>query len=200
MAIAYGESNRTELTRRAPSAMRPPHAPGSRTSGHADFAERLAVQLAEMDADEERTGIGRMVMFADCTRYAANRLLIRDLLRRHPEILDDPDRAAGDRRRSPPLGHHPPGEPAGGRQPVPIDAPVGVLRARAEPEGAFRGRREGSAMDPLQQGLAGDASRRATRGGYAPDGARPRARGDRAPATRLLQLYPRVGSPGAAVA
>ena len=31
-----------------------------------------------------------MLMFGDCVRYAANRLLIRDLLRRHPEILEIP--------------------------------------------------------------------------------------------------------------
>jgi hypothetical protein len=31
-----------------------------------------------------------MVMFGDCTRYAANRLLVEDLLRRHPEILEIP--------------------------------------------------------------------------------------------------------------
>ncbi len=43
-----------------------------------------------MDADEERTGLGRLLMFGDCTRYASNRLLIHDLLSRHPEILEIP--------------------------------------------------------------------------------------------------------------
>lgn len=54
------------------------------------FRERLALQLAEMDADRERTGLGRMRMFNDCVRNAANRLLIRALLTRHPEILEIP--------------------------------------------------------------------------------------------------------------
>ena len=58
--------------------------------GPDDFTERLGLQLAEMDADEERTGIGRLLTFADCVRYAANRALIHDLLRRHPEILQVP--------------------------------------------------------------------------------------------------------------
>ena len=43
-----------------------------------------------MDADDDRTGLGRLMMFGDCVRYAANRLLVHDLLRRHPEILDIP--------------------------------------------------------------------------------------------------------------
>ena len=66
--------------------------------GPDDFRERLGVQLAEMDADPERTGLGRMMMFGDCVRYASNRLRIRDLLARHPEILDIEIDEAGDRR------------------------------------------------------------------------------------------------------
>lgn len=85
MAVQYGESRRTELTVEAVCA-----AAMSRTGlsdfGPDGFRERLGLQLAEMDADPERTGIGRLVMFSDCVRYAANRLLIHDLLRRHPEI------------------------------------------------------------------------------------------------------------------
>jgi len=89
MAIDYGESRPTTLTAEAvceAAFLRT----GLEDLGPGDFAERLGLQLAEMDADEERTGIGRMIMFGDCTRYVANRLLIRDLLRRHPEILEIP--------------------------------------------------------------------------------------------------------------
>jgi hypothetical protein len=85
VAVRYGESRRTELSVEAVCA-----AATSRTGlsdfGPDDFRERLGLQLAEMDADPERTGIGRLAMFGDCVRYAANRLLIHDLLRRHPEI------------------------------------------------------------------------------------------------------------------
>jgi len=88
-AIEYGESRPTRLTVDAVC-----EAAMARTGlddfGPGDFTERLGLQLAEMDADEERTGIGRMLMLGDCTRYAANRLLIRDLLRRHPDILEIP--------------------------------------------------------------------------------------------------------------
>ena len=89
MAIEFGESRPTQLTVDGVC-----EAAFARTGlddlGPDDFAERLGLQLAEMDADEERTGIGRMIMFGDCTRYVANRLLIRDLLKRHPEILETP--------------------------------------------------------------------------------------------------------------
>jgi hypothetical protein len=89
MGLEYGESQHTELTVDAVC-----EAAMARTGlddfGPDDFSERLGAQLAEMDADEERTGLGRMLMFSDCTRYAANRLLIHDLLGRHPEILEIP--------------------------------------------------------------------------------------------------------------
>jgi hypothetical protein len=58
--------------------------------GPEDFRERLEVQLEEMNADPERTGLGRMLMFGDCVRYASNRLRIHDLLKQHPEILELP--------------------------------------------------------------------------------------------------------------
>jgi hypothetical protein len=87
--IEYGESRHTDLCIEAVC-----DAALTRTGlsdfGSDDFTERLALQLGEMDGDEERTGLGRLLMFGDCTRYAANRLLIHDLLRRHPEILEIP--------------------------------------------------------------------------------------------------------------
>ena len=89
MGVDYGESVRTELTVDAVCA-----AAVMQTElhdfGSDDFRERLGVQLEEMDADPERTGLGRMLMFADCVRYASNRLRIHDLLQRHPEIRDIP--------------------------------------------------------------------------------------------------------------
>jgi hypothetical protein len=89
MAIDYGESKTTELTIDAVC-----DAARARTGlddfGDEGFAVRLGLQLAEMDADDDRTGIGRLMMFADCARAASNRLLIHDLLTRHPEIREVP--------------------------------------------------------------------------------------------------------------
>jgi hypothetical protein len=56
--------------------------------GPADFEDRLARWLAEVDGDPDRTGLGRLMLFRDCVRYAGNRLRIHDLLVRHPEIAD----------------------------------------------------------------------------------------------------------------
>ncbi len=93
MGLDYGESKRTELTVDAVC-----EAAVARTGlddfGPDDFRERLGVQLAEMDADDERTGLGRLLMFGDCIRNAANRLRIHDLLQRHPEIRRHRDRAS----------------------------------------------------------------------------------------------------------
>ncbi len=137
MGLDYGESKETTLTVDAVCA-----AAVARTGlddfGPDDFTERLGVQLGEMDADEDRTGLGRLLMFGDSVRYAANRLLVRDLLRRHPEILEIPIEPPAHRDRPAALGHHPPGEPVGGRQPLPLDAVVGVLRAGAPPRGGVR--------------------------------------------------------------
>ena len=88
-AIDFGESRTVELTVDAVCA-----AATARTGldefGPDDFRERLGVQLDEVNADDERTGIGRLVVFGDCVRYAANRLRIHALLEEHPEILDVP--------------------------------------------------------------------------------------------------------------
>ena len=85
--LDYGESRHTELTVDAVCGAATART-GLEDFGPDDFRQRLGVQLAEMDADEERTGLGRMLFFADCARHAANRLRIHDLLARHPEILD----------------------------------------------------------------------------------------------------------------
>lgn len=56
--------------------------------GADDFRGRLRVWLRSADEDAELAPIGRLGVFNDCVRYAANRLRLEDVLRRHPEILD----------------------------------------------------------------------------------------------------------------
>ena len=89
MGLDYGETVHTELTVDAVCAAAVAQT-GLSDFGADDFRERLEVQLDEMNADPERTGLGRMMMFGDCVRYASNRLRIRELLKQHPEILDIP--------------------------------------------------------------------------------------------------------------
>ncbi len=86
-ALAYGESQRVELSVRAVLAAAVAKT-GLEDFGPTDFHERLALWLACADDDPNRTGLGRLIHFNDCVRYAAARLRIRDLLRRHPEIHD----------------------------------------------------------------------------------------------------------------
>jgi hypothetical protein len=89
MGLEFGETQRTELTVDAVCAAAVGQT-GLSDFGPDDFRERLEVQFDEMNADPERTGLGRMMMFGDCVRYASNRLRIRELLKQHPEILDIP--------------------------------------------------------------------------------------------------------------
>jgi len=86
-ALAMGE--RTEVDLSVPAVLAAAvERTGLEDFGPDDFRERLALWLSEMDEDPERTGLGRMVHWNDCVRYAANRLRMHDLLERHPEIHD----------------------------------------------------------------------------------------------------------------
>lgn len=87
-ALAYGERHPVELSVPAVLAAAALRS-GLDDFGPADFRERLALWLDEVDCDPERTGLGRQGIYNDCVRYAANRLRIRDLLKRHPEIHDE---------------------------------------------------------------------------------------------------------------
>lgn len=54
--------------------------------GPDDWQERLGVWFDEMNADDNRTNLGRLTLFHDAVRYAKTRLRIRALLAAHPEI------------------------------------------------------------------------------------------------------------------
>jgi len=86
-ALAHGENNPVELTLDAVEAMAVERT-GLSDFGPEDYRERLALWLSEVDQDGERTAIGRFGFFNDSVRHAASRLLIHDLLKRHPEIHD----------------------------------------------------------------------------------------------------------------
>ena len=86
-ALAFGESVDTTLSVDAVLGAAVDRT-GLDDFGPEDFRDRLALWLDEVDRDPERTGLGRMILFNDCVRYAANRLRLHDLLERHPEIHD----------------------------------------------------------------------------------------------------------------
>ncbi len=112
MGIEYGESTHTDLSVDAVCT-----AASARTGledfGPGDFRERLGLQLAEMDADGERTGLGRILMFSDCTRVCLEPSSHPRPLETAPRDPGHTDHATGDRGRAPPFRHDAPGEPAG---------------------------------------------------------------------------------------
>ena len=84
-ALAYGERQKVELTVSAVLTSAAERT-GLDDFGAGDFRARLALQLEEVNQDGERTGLGRLTVWNDAVRALANRLLVRDLLARHPEI------------------------------------------------------------------------------------------------------------------
>ena len=86
-ALDYGESVETDLSVQAVIDAAE-EATGLSDWGPEDWKERLSVWFDEMNDDDNRTGLGRMILFGDSVRYAKTRLRIHDLLARHPEIHD----------------------------------------------------------------------------------------------------------------
>ena len=88
-ALAWGETVTVDFSERAilDAARR-------RTEladfGPDDFRERLRVLRESWDGDPDMTRFHRAVLHGYLVRYASNRLLIHDVLRRHPGILEEP--------------------------------------------------------------------------------------------------------------
>jgi hypothetical protein len=58
--------------------------------GADDFEARLRLLVEDYEADAGLGEMGRRVVFGELVRYATNRLLIEDYLRRRPEVRDEP--------------------------------------------------------------------------------------------------------------
>ncbi len=87
-ALAYGDATPVELSEDAVlGAAR--QRTGLSDFGADDFRERLNLLLSLWNADADVTNLHRLTLFSYATRHAANRLLIHDLLKRHPEIHDE---------------------------------------------------------------------------------------------------------------
>ena len=57
--------------------------------GPSDFEARLQLLVDDYEADRGMGELGRQAVLGDLVRYATNRLLIQDYLRRHPEALEE---------------------------------------------------------------------------------------------------------------
>jgi len=87
--IASVEANPPTLTEDAIlSAAR--EATGLSDFGPEDFRERLRILLDEWNGDTRAYAAKRAFLLGYAIRYATNRLLIHDLLKRYPEIHDEP--------------------------------------------------------------------------------------------------------------
>jgi hypothetical protein len=87
--IAAMEANPVNLTEDAVLAAARA-ATGLFDFGPDDFHERLRRLLDEWNGDTRAYALKRAMLLTYAIRYATNRLLIQDLLRRHPEIHDEP--------------------------------------------------------------------------------------------------------------
>jgi Sulfotransferase family len=87
-ALAYGETLKVDLGEEAVlKAAR--NRTGLSDFGPADFRVRLRLLCSEWDEDRALTGLHRSVLHGYLVRYASNRLLIQDTLKKHPEILTE---------------------------------------------------------------------------------------------------------------
>jgi hypothetical protein len=87
-AIAAGDANPVRLTEEAVlDAAR--QATGLTDFGPDDFRERLCRLIDEWNGDKRAYAVKRAFLMRYLMRYASNRLLIRDTLKKHPEIHDE---------------------------------------------------------------------------------------------------------------
>jgi hypothetical protein len=87
-ALAWGETQPVELTVEAVLGVARART-GLSDFGAQDFRERLALLCSEWDGDKPLTALHRGVLFGYLARYASNRLLIHDTIKRHPQILSE---------------------------------------------------------------------------------------------------------------
>lgn len=86
-AIEWGETQTVDMS--IDSVLRKAvEATGLDDFGPDDFRERLELWLEEPAADPDRYVLAQMNLVSHMVRYASNRLLQVDLLKRHPEIRD----------------------------------------------------------------------------------------------------------------
>lgn len=88
-AIATVEANPVTLTEETVLAAAS-QATGLSDFGPEDFRERLRRLIDEWNGDTRAYAIKRAMLLGYAVRYATNRLLIQDILKKHPEIHDEP--------------------------------------------------------------------------------------------------------------
>ena len=86
--IAYGDATPIVLSETAVLDAARQHT-GLNDFGSDDFRQRLNLLIDEWNDDPGISNLWRLTLFGYVTRYASNRLLIEDTLKRHPEIHNE---------------------------------------------------------------------------------------------------------------
>ena len=97
--------------------------------GDETYAAPLAVLAGAIDRSPLVAPVGRFMLHTQLVQLLKNRLLLADLLARHPEIRGDPDRAPDRHRRPAAHGHDPSAQPDGRRSGAALAALLGEPRA-----------------------------------------------------------------------
>ncbi|MDG2273612.1 MAG: sulfotransferase, partial [Halioglobus sp.] len=84
-ALAYAETLQIELTSQS-ILQQASQATGLDDFGSPDFLERLELLCDEWAGDEDLVNLGRLSLRNKLLQHAKSRLLIQDVLNRHPEI------------------------------------------------------------------------------------------------------------------
>ncbi len=87
LALNFGDRQKVSFTQAAVLAKAQKRT-GLSDFGAEDFHEPLQVLLDEYEGDDGLTGLNHHILFNNLVRYASNRLLIEDVLKKHPEIHD----------------------------------------------------------------------------------------------------------------
>ena len=154
--------------------------------GDGRFREPLAVLCGALRTEAGLSPAGVTSAWSQLVMLLKNRLLVEDVLKRHPEIHDVAIERPDHHRGPAPHGHDPSAQPHLGR-PRPALAPVlGEPRARARRRRAAAARRARPARGPHRAGARRAQHRAAVLPADARDDDRSRARGDPAPRHRLL--------------
>ena len=136
--------------------------------GPEDFQVRLLLLCDEWGADSGLNNLGKFSLRNKLLLYARNRLLIQDVLNRHPEIHDVKIAAPIIVAGLPPLRHHALTEPAGCRHSPACAAIMGVIRTDTQAGGNCPRRQQRPALPALCRGLVEYAADGSTTGGDAP--------------------------------
>ena len=101
--------------------------------GPDDFVERLDVYCTALRDEAGLSRLGQFNTQSQIVKSLRNRLLVEDLVARHPEVLDVADPRADRHLRAPAHRHHAPAQPDVGRSRAAVARRTGRASSRCSP-------------------------------------------------------------------